>query len=527
MRWRAVLYLICGLIVDLGTPPAHAAGNVLRYANQSALLSLDPHVLDETTTIAHLAHVYEGLIRRGKNMEIEPALAERWDVDAEARRWRFYLRRGVRFHDGKPFTADDVLFSAERIKAPTSNFKNRLPNGTEVVKLDDHTVEFRLPAPNPVLHEAWHSWFIMSRGWTTERGASEPARLDVPGGASLVANGTGPFRVVDHRPNQITILSRHLDWWDRPEHNLDEVHVFPIASPATRVAALLSGEVDLIDPLPVQDVDRVRSHPGLAVATRPETRVIFLGFDQSREELLHASVKGRNPFKDVRVREAFYRAIDVEAIRSRVMGGLSRPTALLVAPEAFALAYLFERPRHDGAAARRLLSEAGYADGFRVDLDCPSDRYLNDHEICQAVSVMLAKIGIEVTVVAQPRARFFAKVMERGGYDTSFYLLGWNAVDPYPALEQVYGCRRPGSLRGSVNLGGYCNAEVEDLIGRILVETDVPRRNELIRAAFARTTADFAYIPLHQQPIVWGHTQRVRLHQRADNSVLLFWARKQ
>jgi peptide/nickel transport system substrate-binding protein len=305
----------------------------------------------------------------------------------------------------------------------------------------------------------------------------------------------------------------------------------PIASDATRVAALLSGEVDVIEPVPIQDIQRVNASPNATVLSGPELRTIFIGMDQSRDELLFSNVKGKNPFKDIRVREAVYKAIDVELIKNRVMRGLSTPSALMIAPELYPLSKEFTRPKFDPDRAKKLLTEAGYPDGFEVTMDCPNDRYVNDAAICQAVVGMLARIGIKVNLLAQPKAQYFAKVLKPGGYKTSFFLLGWTPAtqDSQNVLHDIMGCRDDPKdpNRGEANLGGYCNKQLDELTDKILVESDVTQRDLLIKQAFDISIKDWAYIPLHQQALAWGVSKKVKLPQRADNQVLLYWATKQ
>ncbi|GGK41571.1 ABC transporter substrate-binding protein [Salinarimonas ramus] len=507
-----------------------ASAVTLRYANQGDLRSLDPYTLNETTANAHLGHVYEGLTKRGKDLAIEPGLAESWEVLEDGKRWRFNLREGVTFHNGNPFTADDVIFSADRVRSEGSNFQTRVPAGAVFEKVDDYTIDVVLPSPNPILHYQWDTWYIMDQEWAQEHGVEKPtpASAETPSYAALNANGTGPFEVTTHEPGVRTVFTANEDWWDEPEHNLDEIVFTPISSDATRVAALLSGEVDVIEPVPIQDIERVRSSDRATVLTGPELRTIFLGFDQERDELLYSNVEGENPFKDPRVREAFMLAIDADLIRDRVMRGLSTPSALMIAPELFAYSDEFERPGYDPERARALLAEAGYPDGFEVGMDCPNDRYVNDEAICQGVVSMLARVGITVNLNAQPKAQYFAKVLRSGGYDTSFYLLGWTpgTFDSHNVLNDLHGCRAEGSPRGETNLGGYCNEEVDALIEQILVESDEDARNDLIRQAYEITTGEFAYVPLHQQALAWGVANGVDLVQRADNQVLLYWARK-
>jgi peptide/nickel transport system substrate-binding protein len=509
-----------------------ASGQTLRYANQGELKSLDPYTLKETTTIAHHAHVYEGLVTRDKNLKMVPALAESWETP-EPTRWRFHLRHNVKFHNGDPFTADDVLFSADRIRAKGSNFLSNVAADAKFVKVDDYTVDVVLPAPNPILMSQWDGWYIMDKKWCEENNsvAPTPASATTPSYASLHENGTGPFMIESHQPGVKTVFKVNPGWWGKPEHNLKEIIFTPIGADATRVAALLSGEVDVIEPVPIQDIARVNSSGIAKVLTGPELRTIFLGMDQTRDELLYSNVKGKNPFKDVRVREAFYKAVDIEAIKSRVMRGLSTPSALMIAPELYPLSKDFTRPKYDPDGAKKLLTDAGYPDGFELTMDCPNDRYVNDAAICQAVVGMLARIGIKINLLAQPKAQYFAKVLKPGGFQTSFYLLGWTpaTMDSQNVLHDIMGCRDDprDSTRGEANLGDYCSKDVDALTDKITFETDTAKRDQLIKQAFEIGMKEYGYIPLHQQALAWGVSNKVKLTQRADNQVLLYWATKQ
>jgi peptide/nickel transport system substrate-binding protein len=510
-----------------------ASAQTLRYANQGDLKSLDPYTLKETTTIAHHAHVYEGLVTRDKNLKIVPALAESWETLSPTH-WRFHLRKNVKFHNGDPFTADDVIFSATRVRDPKgSNFTSNVPADAKFVKVDDNTVDVMLDSPNPILTAQWDGWFIMDKKWCEENNsvAPTPASATTPSYASLHENGTGPFIIESHQPGVKTVFKVNPNWWGKPEHNLKEIIFTPIASAATRVAALLSGEVDVIEPVPIQDIARVNSSGTATVLTAPELRTIFLGMDQVRDELLYSNVKGKNPFKDVRVREAFYKAIDVDLIKNRVMRGLSTPSALMIAPQLFPLSKEFTRPKFDPDTAKKLLAEAGYPEGFEVTMDCPNDRYVNDGAICEAVVGMLARIGVKIDLLAQPKQQYFAKVLKPGGFKTSFYLLGWTPAssDSHNVLHDIMGCRDDpkDSARGEANLGGYCNKQLDALTDKILLETDTAKRDQLIKQAFEIGIKDYGYIPLHQQALAWGVSKKVKIHQRADNEVLFYWATKQ
>jgi peptide/nickel transport system substrate-binding protein len=528
VRHRLLAATIFGLVALAITP---ASAQTLRYANQGDLKSLDPYTLNETTTLAHLGHVYEGLVGRDKDLKIVPALAESWETP-QPTLWRFHLRKNVKFQNGDPFTADDVVFSAERVRAKGSNFQTQIPADTKVVKVDDYTVDFVLTSPNPILVSQWNTWYIMDQKWCEDNNAvaPTPASAPTPSFASLHANGTGPFSIDSHQPGVKTVFKVNPGWWGKPEHNLKEIVFTPIASAATRVAALLSGEVDVIEPVPIQDIARVNASANATVLTGPELRTIFIGMNQTSDELPDSNIKGRNPFKDIRVREALYKAIDVDLIKSRVMRGLSTPSALMIAPQLFALSKDFTRPKADPEAAKKLLTEAGYADGFEVTMDCPNDRYVNDAEICQAVVGMLARIGVKINLLAQPKAQFFAKVLKPGGFQTSFYLIGWTpaTLDAHNVMFDIMGCRDdPKTPRGETNLGGYCNRTFDALTDQVLIETDTAKRDLLIKQAFEIAIKDYAYIPLHQQALAWGVSKKVKLTQRADNQVLLYWATKQ
>ena len=509
-----------------------ASGQTLRYANQGELKSLDPYTLKETTTIAHHAHVYEGLVTRDKELKLAPALAESWETP-EPTRWRFHLRKNVKFHNGDPFTADDVIFSADRVRAQGSNFLTNVPADAKFVKVDDYTVDVKLDSANPILISQWDGWYIMDKKWCEENNAvaPTPASATTPSYASLHENGTGPFTIESHQPGVKTVFKPNANWWGKPEHNLKEIVFTPIGSAATRVAALLSGEVDVVEPVPTQDIQRVDGSGTAAVMTGPEIRTIFLGMDQVRDELLYSNVKGKNPFKDIRVREAFYKAVDVELIKNRVMRGLSTPSALMIAPQLFALSKDFTRPKFDPEGAKKLLTEAGYPDGFEVTMDCPNDRYVNDAAICQAVVGMLARVGVKVNLLAQPKAQYFAKVLKPGGYQTSLFMLGWTPAssDSHNVLHDILGCRDDAGdpNRGEANLGGYCNKQLDALTDKVMVETDTAKRDQLIKQAYEIAAKDYGYIPLHQQALAWGVSKKVKLIQRADNQVLLYWATKQ
>ena len=528
MRRRITTALLGGAIM-LGAVVNTASAETFKYAFQGTLKSLDPYSLNETFTLGFLSNVYEGLIRRGPDLAIQPALATSWEV-LEPTRWRFHLRKGVKFHNGNPFTADDVLFSADRVRAEGSDLKTRIPKDAKFVKVDDYTVDVVLKSPNPILHYEWGTWAILDKEWTEANKSVKVTSASDQNAStiSLKANGTGAFKIISHAVGVKTVLEPNKDWWDKPRHNLTRVEFTPIGSDATRVAALLSGELDMVYPIPVQDIARVKSNPKTTAMLGPELRTIFLGMDQKRKELLYSNIKGKNPFKDVRVRKAFYHAINIEAIKKKVMRNLSTPSAIMISPFLFKKSSSFKRLAYDPALSKKLLAEAGYPNGFETAMDCPNNRYVNDEAICQAVISMLARVGVKVNPIIQPKAKYFAKVLASGGYKTSFYLLGWTpgSLDSWNVLTNLHGCRDDKGAGGPFNLGGYCNPKVDELAKKVLVENDPAKRDDLIKQAFDITTSEVAYIPLHQQGLAWGVSNKVKLKQRADNQFMMFYVMK-
>ena len=333
---------------------------------------------------------------------------------------------------------------------------------------------------------------------------------------------SGPFRLKERQPSTWTVLVRNFSYWDQPETNLDEVIFTPIGNDATRVAALLSGEIDVMEPVTLQDVERIKSAGKFTVLQGAELRTIFLGMDQKRDELQFSSVKGKNPFKDRRVRQAFYQAIDAEAIKSRVMRNAATPTALMVGPGVRGFQpEMNKRLPYDPEASKRLLAEAGYPNGFEVGMNCPNDRYVNDGPICQAVAANLARIGVKVNLQTETKVSYFPKILRR---DTSFYLLGWtpSTVDAHDALSALIATSNDKG-QGQFNLGAYSNARVDDLIQKVQSETDEKKRNDYIREAFKLHQDDVGHIPLHQQALAWGFNNDVSLVQLPDNRMFFKW----
>ncbi|CAN7431233.1 ABC transporter substrate-binding protein [Rhizobacter sp. LjRoot28] len=514
-------FALATLVLALASP---ALSQTLRWASQGDAQTMDPHSQNESLTNQMNGQVYETLINRGKTLELVPVLATEWKQVAPTR-WRVKLRPNVRFHDGSPFTAADVIFSVQRARAGTSDIGVYAAALGTPRQVDPLTLEFDLPQVNPVFEQHLTTLPIMSRAWAEKHKATEPVDFKgkSEGYASLNANGTGPFMLVSRQPDVKTVYKRNPAWWGKFEGNLQQVVYTPIASDATRTAALISGEIDFVlDPVP-QDVPRLRNTPGVKVIDGPENRILFIGMDQSRDQLLYGSVKGKNPFKDVRVRRALYQAIDIEAIKTRLMRGQSLPTGGITPSPlgAYNDPAIEKRLPHDLAAARQLMADAGYADGFEVTLDCPNNRYINDEELCQTLAAMWARLKVKVRVNAMPRSLYFPKLQK---LDTSMYLLGWGGsiTDAETTLTPILRSRGEGGT-GSWNFGGVKDARLDELAAASSREADPKKREQLVRDALRHHNEQVLHLPLHRQVIPWASRANVSVVHRADNWLEWSW----
>jgi len=507
-------HLLAAALIALAAP-LHAA--TLKWGAQNDILTLDPHSQNHATTHGILQHVYEGLVRYTRDFKIEPALATSWQ-QVTPTQWRFNLRKNVKFHDGTPFTADDVVFSYGRIIQPQGTNQIYVSGVKEVKKIDDHTVDLVLDGPNPVLLRLLVDFRIMSKAWSVKN-KSENVQDYVAkeeSYASRNANGTGPYQIKLWEPDKRILFAANSAWWDKLQGNATEVIYTPIKSDATRIAALLAGDVDLVTDLPTQDVARLRTEPKLKVLEGHEVRTIFIGLDQFSDELKYSSVKGKNPFKDIRVRQALNLAVDREAIKRVTMRGLSIPAAIMIAPGVHGHSTALDKvARADAAGAKKLLAEAGYPNGFEFGLDCPNNRYVNDEEICQALVGMWAKIGLKAKLNAQPMATFIQKIQK---FDHDAYMLGWGVAtfDGLYTLQSLVRTKTTGA-DGSFNLGRISDAKLDALIDAMKTETDVRKRDGLLRDALAATRDNYYYVPLHHQLRPWAMKKNVSTVHKADD----------
>jgi peptide/nickel transport system substrate-binding protein len=496
---------------------APAQAQTLRWAAQNDILTLDPHSQNHATTNAILMHAYEGLTRYNDKYQVEPALATKWTYISPTQ-VRFELRKGVKFHDGTPFTADDVVFSFGRIRQPQGTMGIYVTGINEIKKIDDHTVDLIMSAANPLLLRNIIDFRIMSKTWSEKNNTAkvQDYKANEENHASRNVNGTGAYRILSWTPEQRVMMARHDGWWDKRTGNVSQVVYTPIKSDATRVAALLSGDVDLLTDLPTQDVARLRADKKLKVVDGPEVRTIYLAPDMGSPELKHSSIKGKNPFADKRVRQALSMAIDREAIKRNIMRGLSIPAGIMVAPGVNGHTKELDVPvKTDVAAAQKLLAAAGYPNGFEVRLNCPNNRYVNDEKICQAIASMWAKIGVKVNLNAESMATFIQKVQN---FDSSIYLLGWGVAtyDAQYSLQSLIRTRTTGA-DGNFNFSKISDPTVDRLVDAMKTETDTTKRNNMIREALVRTKDEVLTIPLHHQMRPWAMKAGVTTLHRSDD----------
>ena len=519
--------LVAALAVSFAAASV-ADAKTLRWAGRGDPQTMDPYSQNENLTNNLNNLIYDALVMRDKDLKVIPGLATSWE-QVNPTTWRFKLRPGVKWHDGTAFTADDVVFSIQRAAEDTSQIRNYANAAGKPRKIDDMTVEFVTNGPNPIMLEHLVTLMIMPKAWCEKNKCMKP--LDFKNKEEMItarqANGTGAFILTAREPDVKTSMKRNPDWWGwkdkKFDGNVTEVIYTPITNDATRLSALIAGNVDLInDPAP-QDVPRLAQTPGVKVIDGFEQRIVFLGMDQHRDELLYSSVKGKNPFKDRRVRKALYQAIDIETIRTKLMNGQSVPTGGMTPSPlaAFNDPALESRFPFDLAASRKLMAEAGYPDGFEVTLDCPNNRYVNDEEICIALAAMWSQIKVKVRVNAMPRTTYFPRLEK---YDTSMYMLGWGGAvtDAETTLTPVM--RNPGDKGvGFYNYGRSRNDKFDAIAAQSSTEADPKKREALIKAALAEWKEQVHTIPLHRQVIPWSARQPVTAVHRADNYVTVEW----
>ena len=512
--------LIVSLALAACLAPGLAQAKPFKWSSASDIPTLDIHSQNNALGNGVHAAIFDSLLYyNSTSFKLEGKLATSWR-EMSPTQYRFNLRKGVKFSDGSPLTADDVVFSLDRARAKTSNFTVYTQGFSRIVKVDTNTVDIILSGPNPVMLNQLTELRVMSKAWAEKNKSVEPKdiRVKEENFAHRNALGSGAYMVKEWQPDQKLVLVKNPNWWGWSEvpSNVTEIIYTPIKNEATRAAALLSGELDFVlDPSP-QDLGRMRSNANLKVIDGIENRTIFLGMDQMRDELPGSSVKGKNPLKDVKVRKALYQAIDMDTIQRVTMRGLSQTTGALVAPQVNGWTKAVDtRFPYSQDASKKLLAEAGYPNGFEVDFACPNNRYINDEEICQAITAMWAKVGIKAKLRTMPLVTYFPMIQR---YEASIYMLGWG-VPTFDGLYSLQSLVRTVGTGGdgNYNVGRYSNTRMDYIVDRIKTETDLPVRNRLMTEGLQLQNDTVAHIPLHNQVIPWAMKKNIDVVHRPDN----------
>ena len=485
-----------------------AAAKPLRFASQFDPGTMDPHALASLYNNRVLSQVFEPLVGRDEQFKVEPRLALSWSPLEGGKGWRFKLRPNVKFHDGSPFSADDVVFNVARALHPLSAHKSTLPNVTGAKKVDALTVDLLTSQPTPVLPLALSNLRLMSKAWCEKHKAEKPqdykAKEETPSARNAV--GTGPFKLVRWETDVKTVLAAHEGYWGK-RGNVTEATYYVVGSAATRVAALVSGEMDIVIDPAVQDLDRLRRAAEVTLSQGGGLGSQFMGFDHARDKLTHGDAGGRNPFKDARVREAFRLAIDTTALKTKVMRDAATTGRAIFTPAVDGYDKRFQAPTaYDPARAKALLKEAGYANGFAVELDCSSQQPADS--ICQGIAAMLARVGIRIDYRPLPFNILLPKLIAG---DTSLYVIGWTpatAEQEGVLVPLVHSRTSPGV--GEYNFGNYANKRVDELIDRGRVEFDLDKRARSFNEAMTLIDAEAAFIPLVYRDVVWAMRRNVK-----------------
>ena len=508
VRW-CLLGVLSGAAASLScTAPAAD----LRIGLSADVTSLDPHFLAAQPNLTVGRHIFDSLTHVDERARLIPGLAESWRA-LDATTWEFKLRRGVRFHDGTELTAHDVAYSLERplnIKGSPGSYAAYVRPIVAREIVDAHTLRLKTAAPYGALPDEVNSILIVSR-----KAAANATTEDFDAGRALI--GTGPYRFVRYARGDRVELARNDDYWGgRPAWDKVSLRILP--GDPVRTAALLAGDIDVIEHVPTADIARLRKHPNLRLEQAVSWRTIFLLVDQYRRSPPTVTGKdGRpltaNPFMDLRVRRAMSKAINRQALAERVMEGLAIPAANIVSPGVFGHNAALKPEAYDPEGAKKLLAEAGYPGGFTVTLTGPNNRYINDEQVLQACAQMLTRIGIRTAVEASPMSVFLSRVRAQ---ETSFALLGWGSFAADLALRSLAASPNPGKGHGAWNWGRYANPKLDQLVEQALASVDAKKRETLAQAAGAVAMQDIALIPLHHQIVSWAMRKNLRYTPRTD-----------
>lgn len=480
----------------------------ITWARAADAPTLDPHAIDDGYSVTLNQQIYEPLVQRDAQGKTVPALAESWGLTSDPLVWEFRLRRNVTFHDGTPFTADDVAFSIQRGREATAGVSPLLQSIDRVITVDSHLVRIRTKGPTPLLPASLTHLLIVSKAWTERNGAVKvaPEAQRPQSHMFRQANGTGPFVLVSREPGVRTVMRRNESYWANPQSptEITELTYLPLPNDTERVQALVSGEVDFLQDVPVNELPRLQANKALAVSTGPENRSVFLGLNVSAQSDPRAGSDARNPLSDKRVREAISTAINRQMIQRNVLNGQAIPTGTVAPPSTNGYPRTLDRfPAFDTGRAKALLSDAGYPNGFSIRLDCPREGYARSEAICRSVVTQLAQVGINVELTVRPFADHLGLVQKEPP-GTNFYLFGLSvpSFDSEQILAGLFHSR--GDRYGRLNGTRFANAEVDRLTQSLSGQIDFTQRTQAIAQAWRIVQDEMVYVPLHIQTLAYA-----------------------
>ena len=502
------------------TTPSQAKDLTIALASEPT--SIDPHFHNLTPNNSLAMHFFDALVIFDEKQNVKPGLAASWKPIDDLT-WEFKLRKGVKWHDGSPFTADDVVFTMSRagnVPNSPSSF-GTYTKGKTAVKIDDHTVHIKTPQPYPLMVTDMTTIPMISK--KNGEGATTP---DYNSGKAAI--GTGPFKFVEYVPGDRIVMTANPDYWGgKPKW--DKVTMKPIKSGPSRVAALLAGDVDVIEGVPTADISRLKKDPKLQLSSGISNRVIYLHIDHDRDDSPYVKAadggKIKNPLKDVRVRKAISMAINRKAIVDRVMEGVAIPAGQLLPEGFFGVSPNLKPVPYDLAGAKKLLAEAGHAKGFQLTLHGPNDRYINDAKIAEAIGQMLTRLGLKMKVETMTRSVYFKQASRGGPNKTpkfSFILVGWGAGtgEPSSPLKSLLHTYDKSRGFGASNRGRYSNPKVDKLIEDALATVDDKKRASMLAEATEIAINDGGIIPLHYQVNTWGAKKGITYKARTDERTI-------
>jgi peptide/nickel transport system substrate-binding protein len=512
-------HLVLGITLALGLAlgPTGLKAKELAVGLGASVTSADPHFHALNPNVALHTHVFDYLVAQDAEQRLIPGLATSWKA-IDATTWEFKLRQNVKFHDGSPFDAADVLATLKRVpwvpNSPSA-FTIYTKSITETTVVDPHTIRFKTAAPYPLLPNDLANVFIINRKYV-EAPTEDFNKLKA-------AIGTGPYKLVQFQLGERYVMERFEGYWG-PEEPWEKVTFRQINSAPSRVAALLAGDVQLIENVPTADIESLKKNPEVVLSQGVSNRVIYFAMDQELPRTPFITDKQgkpleKNPLKDVRVRQALSKAINRNGIVARVMEGVAIPAGQLLPETFFGTSPNLQPTEFDPEGAKKLLADAGYPNGFKLILHASNDRYINDSRIVQTVAQMYSRIGIDTQVDVMPWATYATRATNR---EFSVFLVGWGSGtgETSGSLRALLACWDPPKGMGTANRGRYCNKEMDGLLNEALATIDDKKRAQLLAKASDLAMTDVGIIPLHYEVTTWATRKGYKYTPRVDQNTM-------